>query len=197
MHDVPGLQISIQSPPFRSSQVTLLVKNLPVNAGDARDTDLIPESRRSPGVGNGKPLQFHGQESLVGGGGSQRVESNWTHTHTHKHIDPRLVGTGRLKILSPIYLTINQSEESLWPVTPSLNQYSKTSHYPLYTGTHSFEGISSSWLPLPGKPIKQFFSISPMRCNLMSEYKGQIWLHFYELLGPLSAPLALSAAQES
>ena len=31
----------------------------------------------------------------------------------------------------------------------------------------------------------------------MSEYKGQIWLHFYELLGHLSAPLALSAAQES
>ena len=27
----------------------------------------------------------------------------------------------------------------------------------------------------------------------MSEYKGQIWLHFCELLGPLSTPLELSS----
>ena len=30
-----------------------MVKNLPTNAGDARDAGLIPGSRRSPGVGNG------------------------------------------------------------------------------------------------------------------------------------------------
>ena len=35
----------------------LAVKNPPVNAGDPRDTLLIPGSERSPGVGNGKPLQ--------------------------------------------------------------------------------------------------------------------------------------------
>ena len=48
-----------------------VIKNLPANAGDARDVDLIPGSGRSPGVGNGNPLQFlpgecHGQRSLVG-----------------------------------------------------------------------------------------------------------------------------------
>ena len=32
-----------------------MVKNPPVNAGDA---DLIPELRRSPSMGNGKPLQY-------------------------------------------------------------------------------------------------------------------------------------------
>ena len=34
-----------------ASQVALVVKNLPANAGDARDTDLIPGLERSPGEG--------------------------------------------------------------------------------------------------------------------------------------------------
>ena len=36
----------------------LVVKNLPVNAGDIRDVGSIPGSGRSPGEGNGKPLQY-------------------------------------------------------------------------------------------------------------------------------------------
>ena len=36
----------------------LVVKNLPANAGDVRDADLIPGSGRSPGEGNGNPLQY-------------------------------------------------------------------------------------------------------------------------------------------
>ena len=49
-----------------------VVKNLPADAGDARDTGLIPGSGRSPGEGNGNSLpvfltgKFHGQRSLVG-----------------------------------------------------------------------------------------------------------------------------------
>ena len=35
-----------------------VVKNLPANEGDVRDTGLIPGSGRSPGVGNGNPLQY-------------------------------------------------------------------------------------------------------------------------------------------
>ena len=34
-----------------------VVKNLPVNAGNAGDVILIREYRKSPGVGNGNPLQ--------------------------------------------------------------------------------------------------------------------------------------------
>ena len=34
-----------------ASQVALVVKNSPSNAGDMRDTALIPESGRSPGEG--------------------------------------------------------------------------------------------------------------------------------------------------
>ena len=35
-----------------------MVKNLPANAGDARDSGLIPRSGRSPGEGNGNLLQY-------------------------------------------------------------------------------------------------------------------------------------------
>ena len=35
-----------------------VVKNLPANAGDTRDTGLIPALGRSPGVGNGNPFQY-------------------------------------------------------------------------------------------------------------------------------------------
>ena len=36
----------------------LVVKNPPANPGDVRDVDSIPGSGRSPGGGNGKPLQY-------------------------------------------------------------------------------------------------------------------------------------------
>ena len=36
-----------------TSQVALVVKIPPANAGDTRDAGLIPGWRRSPGVGNG------------------------------------------------------------------------------------------------------------------------------------------------
>ena len=35
-----------------------VVKNLPANAGEARDTGSVPGLGVSPGGGNGKPLQY-------------------------------------------------------------------------------------------------------------------------------------------
>ena len=43
-----------------ASQMELMVKNLPGNAGDVRDGGLLPGSGRSPGGGNGNPLQYSG-----------------------------------------------------------------------------------------------------------------------------------------
>ena len=43
---------------IRASQVVLVVKNLPANAGEVGDVGLIPGSGRSPGGGHGKPLQY-------------------------------------------------------------------------------------------------------------------------------------------
>ena len=45
-----------------------VVKNLPANAGDARDTGLIPKSGRSPGMGNGNPHQYSCLENFKGRG---------------------------------------------------------------------------------------------------------------------------------
>ena len=56
-----------------ASQVRLVVKNPPGNAGDVRDTGFIPGSERFPGEGNGKPL---GQRSLAGH--SPGVAKSWT-----------------------------------------------------------------------------------------------------------------------
>ena len=41
----------------------LVVKNPPANAGDVRDTGSIPGSGRSPGEGNGNPLQYSSLEN--------------------------------------------------------------------------------------------------------------------------------------
>jgi len=38
--------------------VELVVKNLPANAGDIGDTGSVPRLGRSPGEGNGNPLQY-------------------------------------------------------------------------------------------------------------------------------------------
>ena len=47
----------------RASQVVLVVKTLPANAGDIRDTGLILGSGRSLGGGHDNPLQYSCLES--------------------------------------------------------------------------------------------------------------------------------------
>ena len=69
-----------------------MVKNPPANAGDV---DLIPGSGRSPGVGNGNPLQYfcleNSMKSSLGEYGPwdhkelDTTERTHTHTHTHTH----------------------------------------------------------------------------------------------------------------
>ena len=72
-----------------------MVKNLPANAGDARDTGSISGLGRSPGVGNGNLLQYscleksHQQWSLAGYSFWDHKKSNMTeHTHKDMRIDP-------------------------------------------------------------------------------------------------------------
>ena len=79
-----------------------VVKNPAANAGDARDVGLIPESGRSPGVGNSNPLQYYCLENSMDRGAwwatvhgvtknqtqlnacvCARVHAR-THTHTHE-----------------------------------------------------------------------------------------------------------------
>ena len=81
MIDIPVLELAglndrcsvgVNEEAFGSSQVALVVKNLPLSTGDIRDAGLIPGSKRPPGGGHGNPLQYfclenpHGQRSLAG-----------------------------------------------------------------------------------------------------------------------------------
>ena len=65
-----------------SSQVALVVKNPPVNAGAVRDTGSIPGLGRSPGRGHGNPFQYICLENPVDRGAWQatvhRVTKSWT-----------------------------------------------------------------------------------------------------------------------
>ena len=64
--------------------MALVVKNLPANAGDVRDSCSIPGFGRFHGGGHGNPSQYscleksHGQRSLVGPSQWGRQESDTT-----------------------------------------------------------------------------------------------------------------------
>ena len=49
------------------------MKYLPANAVDTGDVGLIPRSGRSPGVGNGNPLQYSRLENFTGRGVWQAI----------------------------------------------------------------------------------------------------------------------------
>ena len=50
---------------YRASQVALVGKKPPPNAGDVRDVSWIPGSKRPSGVGNVNPLQYSSLENLM------------------------------------------------------------------------------------------------------------------------------------
>ena len=66
-----------------------MVKNIPASTGDVKDVDSTPGSGRSPGKGNGNPLQYYCLENPMGRGawcdtlmGSQRVGQTEAAEHT-------------------------------------------------------------------------------------------------------------------
>ena len=74
-----------------ASEVVLVVKNMPANAGDKRDAGSIPRLGRSPEEG---PLVFlspesHGQRSLAGYGPQVCKESDITEASQHAHMQYR------------------------------------------------------------------------------------------------------------
>ena len=75
-------------------QVALVIKNLPANAGDVRDTGSIPASGRSLGRGHGNSLQYSCLENPTDRGAWQAtvhgITQSWTQmkrlsTHTQSH----------------------------------------------------------------------------------------------------------------
>ena len=62
-----------------------MVKILPASAGDARAVGLIPGSGRSPGAGNGNPLQYSCLENLMDGGAWWLQSAGVTEFDTTEH----------------------------------------------------------------------------------------------------------------
>ena len=75
----------------------LVAKNLPANTGDVRDSSSIPGSGRSPGVGNGNPLQY----SCLGNPMDRGVW--WARLHR--------VTTSRTRLK---WLSMHTSKQELW-----------------------------------------------------------------------------------
>ena len=68
---------------FWTSQVLLMVKSLPVDAGDVlRDSCLFPRMGRSPGGGHGNPLQYSCLENPMDRGVWQAIVHGITKSWT-------------------------------------------------------------------------------------------------------------------
>ena len=62
-----------------------MVKNPPANAGDIRDASSIPGLGRSPGEGNGNPLQYFCLENPMDRGSWQAIVHGVTESDTIEH----------------------------------------------------------------------------------------------------------------
>ena len=115
---------------MRASQMVLVVKNPPSNAGDIGDAGSIPGWERSPRWGNGNPLQYscfgksHGQRSLAG-------YSPWHHGRV-RHCRVSEHSTCINKIDQP-----NNSVIGMMPFPDLLNEYS----YGIWTFMYMCMGI--------------------------------------------------------
>ena len=113
------LNISSTNYYYRAFPGDVVVKNQPVNAGDAGDLGSIFGLGRSPGIGNGNPIQYSCLDNSMDRGTwwvtvhgvakSMTWLSTHTHTHTHKyHYNP---------IHNSKWIQFSHSvvSDSLWP----------------------------------------------------------------------------------
>ena len=109
-----------------------VVKNPPANAGDSRDMGSILRSRRSPGGGNGKALQYSCLENPMDRGawwatvhGVLRVGYNWATECTHNL--PVLTGKGVVYVWETLMLRktegkrkrVDNRERDGWMASPT------------------------------------------------------------------------------
>ena len=75
-----------------------VARNPPANEGDAEDSGSIPESGRSPGAGNGTPLQYSCLENPMDRGAwwaaVHGVAKSRTRLHFHFHFSLSCIGEG-------------------------------------------------------------------------------------------------------
>ena len=73
----------------QASHLKLMIKNPPASVGDTRYADSVAGLGRSPGGGNGNPLQYSFLENPMDRGAWQAVvhgvTKNWTRLSTAQH----------------------------------------------------------------------------------------------------------------
>ena len=108
-----------------ASQAALVVKNPPADAGDVRDSSLIPGSGGSPGGEHGNPLLYSCLENPMDRGawrttqsmGSQRVGHSWSNlelTHTSSLPNKQFSTVTPWILLSPGFRALICSETSIF-----------------------------------------------------------------------------------
>ena len=104
-----------------------MMKNPPASTGEP---GLFPGSRRSPGIGNGNPLQYSCLENSMDRGAWRttvhKVTKNWTqlsaqHTHTHTHKTSPSTCKSQFLVLDSwiplsVCLSIHLSDQHLSPI---------------------------------------------------------------------------------
>ena len=93
--------------------------NLPPNAGDARDLSLIPGSGRSPGVGNGNPLQYRLENSTDKGAwcvplGSHGVTKGYMGSHATELLSTAHLYIRSEKAMAPHSSLENPMDRGAW-----------------------------------------------------------------------------------
>ena len=97
-----------------ASQVVLVVKNPSANAEDTRDTGLIPGSGRSPGGGNGNPVQYLCLEKSM----DRRAQRAAVHGISQRWTLPKPFSTQYTHINKGSYLVLSNSKA--WFLPPLL-----------------------------------------------------------------------------
>ena len=150
--------------------MAVVVKNLPTNAGDLRDTGSIPGSGRSPGEGNGNPLQY----SCLGNPknrqawwaielGSRRVGHDWSDlAHTHAFFKLRCIHWGLTQLIDNINRTIIRSEKQKMYVT----------HFTAILALLSWSGTKPTISP--GMPV-HFPATTAVTLGSVIDFRSVLW----------------------
>jgi len=95
-----------------ATQVVLVVKNLPANAGDAKDMGSIPGLGRSPGEGNGNPFQYSHLENPM-----DRA-TQWAPVHGIESDTTELTEQARLSVILVTFIYSRASSNDAYDVYP-------------------------------------------------------------------------------
>ena len=162
-----GVHISATQRFFqRASQVVLVVKNLPANAGDRKNVGSIPGLGRSPGGGNGNPLQYSCLENPMDGGawratvhGSQTVGDDWSNLACEDSASPSLWFF--------VQFFLSWSKTVSLPISPKVPwTFVLAHHVPLsvFSAFSSCLLLSLPWFPGHVLPFKRLCSQESIGC---------------------------------